>query len=224
MSFIANEGYRYVLCEKVDNILRFGDVVRGYVLSNPTIKEPISPLKSESHNYKIDIEMPTYSVVLTPCCSIGESTISLTPLIKVRSNFFKNPYFAEDLTRINRKMEPQQAHSPDEWEKFSPEEKQRYLAEGINYALLNLFIYEENEIFKKYLLRQQEIGGYMIDFKNIYTIKCAMIKRPEKVKPEDAPIIESKVLQLSGQTRSELRDKIAYYYSKIPEEDEILED
>ena len=209
--------------EETDNYLRFGDVVRGYILPNTTIKEPILSFKSESHNYTIDVEMP-YSVVLTPCCSIGESTISLTPLIKVRSNFFKNPYFAEDLTRINRKMEPQQAHSPGEWKNFSLEEQQRYLAEGINYALLNLFIYDENEIFKKYTLRKREITYYMINFKGTYTMKCAMIKRPEELKPEDAPIIESKVLQLSIQARSELRDKIVYYYSRIPEEDEILED
>ena len=209
--------------EKTDNYLRFGDVVRGYILPNTTIKEPILSFKSESHNYTIDVEMP-YSVVLTPCCSIGESMISLTPLIKVRSNFFNNPYFAEDLTRINRLMKPQQSLSPDELEKFSPEEKQRSLEKKINYALLNYFIYEENEIFKKYPLRKREIRYYMINFKNIYTMKCAMIKRPKELKPEDAPIIESKVLQLSIQARSELRDKIAYYYSRIPEEDEISED
>ena len=209
--------------EETDNYLRFGDVVRGYILPNTTIKEPILSFKSESHNYTIDVEMP-YSVVLTPCCSIGESMISLTPLIKVRSNFFNNPYFAEDLTRINRLMKPQQSLSPDELEKFSPEEKQRSLEKKINYALLNYFIYEENEIFKKYPLRKREIRYYMINFKNIYTMKCAMIKRPKELKPEDAPIIESKVLQLSIQARSELRDKIAYYYSRIPEEDEISED
>ena len=55
-------------------------------------------------------------------------------------------------------------------------------------------------------------------------MKCTMIKRPEELKPEDAPIIESKVLQLSIQARSELRDKITYYYSRIPEEDVILGD
>ena len=209
--------------EKTDYYLRFGDVVRGYILPNTTIKEPILSFKTESHNYTIDVEMP-YSVVLTPCCSIGESTISLTPLTKVRSNFFKNPYFAEDLTRINRKMEPQQAHSPDEWKNFSLEEQQRYLEEKINYALLNLFVYEENERFTKYTLRKREIIYYMINFKDIYTMKCAMIKRPEELKPEDAPIVESKVLQLSIQARSELRDKIVFYYSRIPKEDEILED
>lgn len=209
--------------EETDNYLRFGDVVSGYILPNTTIKEPILSFKSESHNYTIDVEMP-YSVILTPCCSIGESTITLTPLIKVRKKFLKNPYFAEDLTRINRMMEPQQAYSPDEWEKFSLEEQQRYLAEGTNYALLNLFIYEENEIFKKYTLRKQEITYHMINFKIIYTMKCTMIKRPEELKPEDAPIIESKVLQLSIQARSELRDKITYYYSRIPEEDVILGD
>ena len=209
--------------EETDNYLRFGDVVRGYILPNTTIKEPFLPFKREFHNYTIDVEMP-YSVVLTPCCSIGESMISLTPLIKVRGDFFKNPYYAEDLTTINRLMNPQQSLSPDEWNNFSLEEQQRRLAEGITYAHLNFFIYEENEIFKKYTLRRREIKYYMIYFKNISTMKCAMIKRPKELKPEDAPIIESKVLQLSIQARSELRDKIAYYYSRIPEEDVILED
>ena len=208
----------------MDNALRLGDVVRGYISTIPTIKEPILSSQSEGYNYKIDIGMPNYSVVLTPCCSIEEGVISLTPLMKVRSDFFKNPYFAEDLTKINRRMEPQQAHPPDEWEKLNLEEKQRRLAGEMNFALLNFFIYEENERFEKYTVRSREIRYYMIDLRNSYTIKCAMIKGPEKAKPEDAPIIESKVLQLSIQARSELRDKIAYYYSRKPKEDKIVED
>ena len=208
--------------EKIDKVLRFGDVLRGYISTNPTIKEPILSLQDEGLNYKIDIEMPVYSVVLTPCCEIGDSVISLTPLVKVRGSFFKNPYFLEDLTRINRKMEPEQAYPPDEWEKMPPDEKQKRSEEGMGYASLECFIYEGNERFKKYTLREREIRYYMINFKNVYRIKCEKIKRPEKTKPEDASIMESKCLQLSVQTRAELRDKIAYYYSREPQEDKIL--
>jgi hypothetical protein len=55
----------------------------------------------------------------------------------------------------------------------------------------------------------------MIDFKNSYKINCNKIKSPK-----DAPL-NKKILQLSITSRSELREKIAYYYGRIPEEDLI---
>ena len=211
--------------EKLDDILRLGDVVRGYISANPSIKEPISSSQSEEYSYKIDIGLPNYCVVLTPCCSIGNGMLSLTPLIRIFGSFLKNDYFEEDLTRINRRMEPKQTMTDDEWSKLTDEQQQRRLAEGINYALLQYFIYEENGLFQKYTLKKYEISNYMVDFRNIYTIKCPMIKRPEITCPKNAPeIIESKVLQLSVQARSELRDKISYYYSRPPKEDMIVED
>jgi len=209
--------------QEPDKFLRLGDVVRGYISTNPTIKEPNLSSKSEGYDYKIEIGMPKYSVVLTPCCNIEKGKISLSPLIKIKSYFLLNPYFAEDLTRINRRMTAQQSLKPEEWEKFDEEEKQRRLAEKINFALLEYFVYKENEIFDEYSIRDQMTRYYMVDMRNIYTIKCPMVRRPEELRPKDAPIIESKVLQLSVPTRSELRDKIAYYYSR-PAEEDILED
>ena len=58
----------------------------------------------------------------------------------------------------------------------------------------------------------------MIDFRNTYKLNYEKINPPK-----DAPL-ESKCLQLSIQARSELRDKIAWYYGRVPEEDKILED
>jgi len=210
--------------KELDNALRLGDVVQGYILTNPSFKEPFFSTQSEGYDYKINVELPNYSVVLTPCCSIDVGKLSLTPLIKVRSSFLKNPYFAEDLTRINRKMNPEQTVAPEEWGKLSPEELRGRKAVGFNYTLLPLFIYEENEIFKKYTLREREIRDYMVDFGNIYTIKCPMIRRSEGATPQDPSVINSKVLQLSIQARAELRDKISYYYTRPPKEDMIVED
>jgi len=99
----------------MDSVLRFGDVVRGFILAKPEYSEP-SILFKEEHYYRIDVDVPEYSVVLTPCCSIEGNIISLTPLVKVIANLLKNPYYAEDLTRINRLMNAEQSMLPEKWE------------------------------------------------------------------------------------------------------------
>lgn len=203
--------------EKMDSALRFGDVLKGFILASPIIKEPGS-----IGAYEIAIRLPLYCVVLSPCCSIGHKVISLSPLIEIRPSFFDNPYFEEDLARINRKMEPQQAVPPHVWEKFPPELKQERLKEGYGYALFDVFIYERHDLLPKYTINRRqrniETNCYMIDFKNIYKVNCDKIKSAE-----NAPL-GTKCLQLSIQTRSELRDKIAYYYARIPKEDRVFED
>lgn len=205
---------------KVDQALRFGDVLRGYPSATPTIQEPL--LSPTGHAYNIDVDLPSFSVVLSPCCSIGDKTISLAPLTGLRGTFFNNPYFVEDLTRINREMEPQQAVPPDVWDRFGMEERQRRLGEGKGYAFIELFVYAENEMLPRYTVHRKqgniETGYYMIDFRSVYRLNCDSI-----VTPENSPL-KSKCLQLSLQARSELRDKIASYFSRVPLEDSILED
>jgi len=208
--------------KNIDNVLKFGDVLRGFVAITPNIKGPILSLSNLHEGYNIDINLPKFSVIISPSCSIGD-IISLTPLIKVRNAFFDNPFFAEDLTSINRKMEPQQTVSPYVWDSLPPEEKQRRIGAGYGYACLECFIYERCDLFLKYIVHRKkneniETNYYMIDFRNTYKLYCDKIKSPEK-----APL-ESKCLQLSLQTRAELRDKISYYYARVPKEDEILED
>lgn len=207
--------------KEMDKALRFGDVLRGYISTTPNIKEPMLATLNESYN--ININMPVFSVVISPCCSIGDKLISLTPLIELRNTFFNNPYFSDDLTRMNRKMEPEQAVPPHVWNGLPFEEKQRRLEEGYEYSLLELFIYEQNDLFPKYTIHMRqaeniETNYYMIDFRNTYKLNCEKI-----ITPENSPL-KSKCLQLSIQARSELRDKIAYYYARIPKEDKILED
>ena len=208
--------------QKCDNALRFGDVIRGYVNINTTIKGPILDYKCLNESYTLDIGLPQFCVVLSPCCSIGENIISLTPLIKVHKAFFYNPHFAEDLTIINRKMNPEQTLPPKAWETLLTEEKEKRLKEGFTYASVALFIYEKNDLFEPYLFNIEgeeiETKYYMIDFRNIYKINCNKIISPKK-----SPL-ESKCLQLSIQARSELRDKIAYYFARVPEEDQIFEE
>ena len=203
----------------IDEALRLGDVVRGYVTCTPNIKKPL--LSNEEARYAVDIAVPAYCAILTPCCSIGNKTVLLAPLIQVRGALFDNPYFAKDLTNINRRMEPKQTVAPEVWEHLPPEEQQRRLQEGNAFAFLESFVYERNELFPKYTLHRKagnidDINYYMIDFRDTSKLCCSKI-----VSPGDAPI-ESKCLQLSVQTRQELRHKISYYFATVPEEDRVL--
>lgn len=209
--------------EYPDNTLRFGDVVKGYVFSRADIREPVLS-STQNHNYKVNVEIPLYSVILTPCCSIEDGMITLTPLVKILSNFLKNSYFEEDLTRINREMEPKQTVPVDTWESFTLEEKEKRLSEGKTHSLVQYFIYEADDRFVKYPLRGKDIGYYMIDFRNIYTIKCDLIKRVCGGSSAEDQLLKSKCLQLTNDIRSELRVKIASYYSRKPIEDSVLED
>jgi hypothetical protein len=58
----------------------------------------------------------------------------------------------------------------------------------------------------------------MINFRDIYKLRCDRINTPE-----DAPL-DSKVLELSIEIRSELREKVAAYYGRPPKEDKVTED
>lgn len=63
-----------------------------------------------------------------------------------------------------------------------------------------------------------ETNYYMVDFKNIFKINCKKI-----LSSVNSPL-NIKKLQLSIQVRGELRDKLSYYYGRIPKEDKIKED
>jgi len=193
--------------EEVDKAYRFGDVLRGFVLSNSNIDEPILKDKHFNSQYAVNITFPEYSIILTPCCSIGGQTILLTPLIKVHKNFYKNPYFAENLLNINLQMEPEQSVPSDVWMKFDDNEKQKRLAAGKAYAALEYFVYDKNPLFAEYSLGDLTTEYYMIDFRNIFKINSDRIPNQRQ-----APL-EAKCLQLSINARKELREKFSYFFS-----------
>ena len=204
-------------------ILRLGDVVKGYLSTKTKIKQPFLSIENSIyHNYTVNFEVPSSSVVLTPCCSIGEyNMICISPLIELKKDFFKNPYLVDDFTRINREIEPDKAYAPDDWQKRPPEEQQEILARGKAYMEYYLFIYAPNDYFPAYERRGQQTQFYMVDFRNIQTLRCDLIKSREHTSEEDTNILASKCLQLSIQTREELRMKLSHYFGRRPAEDEM---
>ena len=203
--------------QEMEKTFRFGDVLKGYITTTPNITAPL--LRQELPLYSIEVTINKFYVILSPCCSIGDKMISLAPLIKIKNSFIKNPYLEEDLTRINRKMQPKQSVPPAVWDKFSPEEKQKRLTVGQTYSLVEHFVYGENIVLPSYELDLKDqnnisTGYYMIDFRDIFKTRCDAINRAE-----DAPF-EAKVLQLSIQARGELYDKISFYYNgRNPDDD-----
>lgn len=195
--------------------LRFGDVVSGYVLSAPRVDEPdgAKPVR----DFHIHVGHPKFAAILTPCCSIGHKTLILSPLIEVRAALFKNPYFANDLTNINRKMSPEQTVSRETWESLAATEKEKRLSAGEAYALLECFVYAPENLLPEYTVHRREgpvqTGHYMIDFRRMHRVEC------DKIAKEAQAPLDTKVLQLSIETRAELRDKLAAYFGRTPDED-----
>jgi hypothetical protein len=198
--------------------LRFGDVLQGYCHTTAVLEKPA--LDRRFNKYDIAIDFPLFSVLMSPCCQIERGTIALSPLVPIRPSFFANPYLAEDLTRINRMMTPQQAVPPKAWAAMDSKERQKREAKKIEYAFPYLYVFEKNAKFPVYTLKRGneniETGYYMVDFKNTTKLICDIIKSPE-----EAPL-DSKILELSVETRKELGDKLASYYGTLAPEDLAL--
>jgi hypothetical protein len=206
--------------DNVSNALRFGDVVMGFVIATTQLKAPMTTGNPEQFN--IAVRHFGLAVILSPCCSISDKTISVAPLIPVRSAFFKNDFFAKDLTRINRVMEPQNTLPSAAWEKMSEEEKGKRLSEGLVYSFSELFIYAGHSLLPTSTVNRKEgdieTTTCMIDFRDTHKVSCDKI-----INPKQSPL-DSKLLELSIATRAELREKIAAYYSRVPIEDKAAED
>jgi len=211
--------------EEIDmNTLRFGDVVQGYVGMVPYIENPINSNILRGYEYKIESYFPEFSVIMTPCCSIGKNTISLVPLNKITSDIYGriSTEVIKNFELLNSKIEPEKLYAEEIWEKyFDDQRRAEETDKGKALAYLEYFFYKGHDIFEEYEIIARDkkyiINDYLIDFKEIYQVKCNKIIR-DNIKDE---ILSSKCLQLSIKMRGYLRDKLSYYYGRIPKEDII---
>ena len=204
--------------DQPEQVLRFGDVIKGF---HAVILEAQDPSIELRNDWAVRVSNPACLIVMTPCCSIDKKSIAMAPLIEIRPSFLDNEYFAEDLTRINRKVSPEKSVSRSVWDKhLSPERKQKLIAAGRDYAVLDCFIYEAHDLLKMYQLDRKksgpiEMGYYMVDFKTIYRINCDKINRNNPAPPG------MKILQLSMSARDDLRNKLSLYFGRTPPEDQV---
>ena len=195
--------------------LRMGDIVRGFVLGAAKQTKP----NPSPHDYLVSLRNPDFSVILTPCCSIGHNTLSLAPLLQIIPKWLENPYFTEDLTNINREMQPEQAVSPQVWKTLGDQERQRKLRSGKAYALVEWFVFPPHQVIGQYKSKSRkgeiEMGHYAVDFRLIFRVECEAVANTKQVP------IDAKVLELSIEARNELRFKLSSYFGRVPDEDTI---
>jgi len=199
--------------------LRLGDIVRGFIFAAPCLDKPETNPKKQ---FSVDIEHPDFAAILTPCCSIERQEIVIAPLRQIRPSFLKNPFLAEDLTRLNRPMKPEHTVPPEAWERMSPDDKIKRFGPDLEkeaYTFLDVFVYAENDLLPGYVLNtrngKKTVRNYMISFKDITKIKCEVINR------SNDSGVTTKLLELSVAAREELRKKLAYYYGRTPAEDKL---
>jgi hypothetical protein len=202
-------------CPDISNALRMGDIVSGFILGAARQQEP----KVGSQDYHVNLRSPSFSVILTPCCSIGDKTLSLAPLVAINPKWMDNPYFSTDLTNINREMNPEQAVSPAVWQNLLENEKYRRLEEGCAFALVEWFVFPPHEKLGTYRVKRGgaeiEAGHYAIDFRLAHRVECDAVVNTKQVP------ITAKILELDVPARTELRNKLSGYFGRVPMEDAL---
>lgn len=209
--------------EFTPNKLRFGDIIKGYVESLLKLDQPLIDSYPNNCSYYVESFFTKYSVVMSPCCNIENKIIALTPLLQILPELFRNPFFREDFTILNEEIEQEKLYPPEIWEtKFDEEERQERKSQGKSYEFYYYFFYYKNDLFPEYKIRyKEEIYNsqfYVIDFRHIYPLRCDGINR-SKI---DDIILNSKCLELTPITRKIFRDKLAHYFGRPAEDDEII--
>lgn len=221
--------------ETADHRLRFGDVLSGYILGSlrqkdtvaHSVEAPRCPLATPPL-FTVDLILPAFCVLLTPCCSIGKGTTALvvSPLRPVEKYWLETPYLAEDLTRVNQKAMPNVLTHPATWAKMTDEKQGREMEKGLGYGYAKNFAYAGNKHFSPYEVKLSTgdvtaTNWYMLNFLDIYMLNCENIRKDkgEFLYPPD-----SKLLQLSARVRTELRLKMATFFLGRNIEEDIAED
>ena len=205
------------------NNLRFGDVVQGFIETIPHIENPLSNSVLKGYEYKVETRIPEFSVIITPCCSIKDNTVCLTPLERITSDIYRNlnEEIIKDFTILNTEVEQEDIISSFNWNLLSDDEKRKKKNEGKALVFIDKYFYKSHDFFEKYEihLRGEEffIDDYVIDFKDTFRIKCNKIIY-QKVHTD---ILSAKSLELSKKARNDFRIKLSSYYARIPDEDII---
>jgi len=203
--------------------LRFGDVLRGFINTVPNIENPFIP--TQELNFTIISKIPTYSVVMTPCCSIGEQTILLAPLNPVPSHLFQNINIVDKFTILNRPIQRKLSIPPKGFAKMSPQKKKEIERERKSYTFIYYFFYDKHDIFEPFEVRISDktytSQFQSVDFRQMYQIRSKHIIKNNRVHQN---ILDTKCLELSTHTRNALRDKLTFFFGRPPKEEKALLD
>lgn len=195
--------------------LRLGDVVTGFPVATPAAHDKEADQRTAT--WSIRAVRQQHLIVMTPCCSIEDKSLLLAPLSQIRGAFLKNPWWQEDLIRLNRKMPFDKSIPPEHLKRLTDTEKAERSAAGDQYAIGECFVFAPHAMFGTYTLNMKPpsgaIGHYMVDFKSIFRVDCDFVNRPAKAPPG------TKLLELSIRSRTDLREKLAHFFSRPAKED-----
>jgi len=203
--------------ESFSRAYRLGDIITGY-----TEIVPVYALNKKSAELSLSISVipSDMFVILTPCCSIEQQIVNIAPLKKIDSRFLSSDFLVEDFLLINQPITRREALGGLVFNKLTPEEKLEFENMPPEYSYLDKFIYAEHHFLKEYSVTKSfgkgdiktvATGKHMVSFKDAGKIQCNLFERKKEV--------YQKIAELSPLTRQKLRDKMAHYYSRIPEED-----
>jgi hypothetical protein len=166
---------------------------------------------------RISVTRPQYFAVMTPCCNIELKSVSLAPLEEVRESILKHPRLLQNLAVINSQYLPKDAFTPEEIDKMDADKQAELATLPVVYSYLECFVYEPNGLFPLYEVKRKKqtwsnLQHRMVDFKSIFRVECSLIEREQ-----DAPA-GVKVSELTVETRSQLRDKLTYYFGRNADE------
>ena len=227
-----------------ENNLRFGDVVKGFVSLIPKLNKPFGNMSIEIQNPQFSVvldpccEIGKGTILLSPLEEISPQLLDI-PILSADLT-------GKDLILLNKEQQSKDYFYPTEWNALSEESKKDLLGDKPEFVWKTFFVYEGNQYFPPYTIKRKkkyqkvidsatglpkyeetsELAAFsfshrMINFKAIYRVNCEDITSSQKPgKPASDDVLNSIVLRLSIETRNLLRQKMAYYFGKVPKEDE----
>ncbi len=201
---------------------RLGDVIKGYSEIIPTY-----PL--EKNELTIKIAHHKFFVILTPCCSIEGCEAIIAPLKQIDQRFLLSDFIIKhDFLVINNKMKRIDAVGEVLFGTKTPKEQEEIIAAEENYEFKDIFVYDGNVEFEPYNITRKKsklfdeltinTNKYIVSFKDAMRTHCNSFIRNNNQSEKSSTICE-KILELTPQTRSELRNKLSAFYSDVPKED-----
>lgn len=186
--------------------IRQGDIFEGLVNIGITSLKFLTPdMLNKEHTPCFSVNLGfSYATIITPCCDIQKRDyLAFCPLIPLQDKVRQNEFFNKDPTRLNTKVKPENMVPKLAWDRFTDEEKTKRAKTGKRYAFVHNFVFETREdIFSNYMV---------IDFNCIFNIS----RKPLGGKNE--LLLPSRILQLSSESRRDLRLKLANYYFRNPD-------
>lgn len=206
--------------DNISETFRMGDVLKGFSEVLPIYN---SPNKSNLYEFELNIKITQneYYVILTPCCSIEQSEVVIVPLRKIDDKFLLSEYITKNFLIINRPMKRREMIGEIGFNKLSPEEQLEIENIHAQYEYLDKFIYGGHALLPEYEISRKrgkddiikiKTNNYMISFKDFIKIKSSIFNRENKNCV--------KYFELSPIARNDLRNKLSYFYSRIPSEDQ----